>query len=139
MSVVPPLKPQVAKPPMLPEVPIAPSVKTLVPPAPSCVKLPEAVLGAIPAIKLGVSGVQSGVNGLLPLSFEVVIETTTGETILALVVPSTVMAPKPVQPFSAFGAFITNSTALTFAATTPPDASLIITWLAFPPLPPAGL
>ena len=71
---------------------MTPSVKTERPPAfPSSLKLPVAVLGSNPAIKSGVSAVQVGVNGLLPSSFEVVIEMT-GETTDVAGVPPTVMA-----------------------------------------------
>src|SRR5258708_37638128 len=124
MSVSPPLFPTVAKVLRVPEVPIVPSVKTLVPADPSCVKLPLAVLGPIPAIKSGVSGVQSGVNGLGPLSFVVVTETT-GEATLADGVPPTVMAPKPVQLFFEVGTSKTNFTATTLLTIVAPPASII--------------
>ena len=93
MSVLPlpPPPPQVAKPPMVPEVPIVLSVKTEVPPAPSSVKLPLAVVGASPAIKLGASGVHEGVKGLPPLWFEVVTE-------MAGDVPETTKLSMPANP-----------------------------------------
>src|ERR1017187_1918944 len=84
--------PQVAKPVISPEFPRIPSVNTGAPPEPSKVKSPTRVVGTIPAIKLGVSTVQSGVNGEAPLSLEVVIEIT-GETTLGAAVTCTVMAP----------------------------------------------
>ena len=93
MSVLPlPLPPpQVAKPEISPEAPSTPSVKNEMPPDPSKVKLPLAVEGANPAIKLGDSTGQLGVKVLGSFWFEVVIETT-GETTLAAGVPPTVMA-----------------------------------------------
>src|SRR6266436_1876243 len=124
MSVLPPPLPTVAKVLRSPEVPMVPSGKTLVPAAPSCVKLPMAVLGANPAIRLGVSGVQSGVNGLGPLSFVVLTETT-GEATLADGVPPTVMAPKPVQALCEVGTSKTNFTATTLLTMVAPPASII--------------
>ena len=83
MSVWPPPVPQVAKPLMVPDCPITPSVSIGVPPEPSALKLPLVVLGSNPAIRLGVSGVQVGVNALGLLWFAAVIETTGATTLEA--------------------------------------------------------
>src|ERR1039457_4048377 len=92
MSVVPALAPQLTKPLSMPETPMARSVRLeRTPKFPSALKFPVAVVGASPAIRLGVSGVQSGVNGLLPLSFVVV--TATDET--AGSVPETIRLSTP--------------------------------------------
>src|SRR5258705_18002 len=107
--------PQVAKPATEPDAPSAPSVKIGVPPELSSVKVPLAVDGARPAIRLGDSNVQEGVNGPVFVWFAVVIETT-GDTTLDAAVPPTKMAAQPVYPFSTVGKLKTNSSAATFAA-----------------------